>query len=169
MNEVDPRFARWFGRNVVLFARADDNSAAEKIRKKAFEFRIHVKEQLKVLLLRTWAYFCIIASTFCVFYAIVVQIVIISIFLFLPIILFIPLISIPCQYLQNDTFRDICPAESIIFFHKNETIKIEPEYLHMFYATMYLYADILNFVLKIFRIFGDSEQICGLINQYHIW
>lgn len=149
MNEVDPRFSRWFMRNAVLFAKEYEKREDEKKKKERLEKWIAFKNFFTSSIIHLGYLFFILLWIFDKIMWILDKII--TLFLGLS-ILFI-FIVVPCSYSKNDTYRDICPA----YGYNASELYLSPEKMQCFYGTMYFLGDLIQFT-----------NVCNLINSYHI-
>ena len=142
---VDPRFARWFGRNVILHARDEENIFINRIRRDELEKWTRRKEYIK----QGFRSIIVIIGVFCynsydLFKALLqiafsfTSFILFYTLLSLPLITVTPFIVILCKY---STPVDICLNEDFnITYTVNNTIhvfSIEPRLLNRMHELMY--------------------------------
>lgn len=157
MNEVDPRFSRWFMRNAVLFAKEYEKKEKKErwIAVKNF-FMPSISRLVTLVKFLLWIclHICRIIL-YIIDKAPNVFLLIGCFYMFVILLLFLRIfIVLPCTYLKNDTYRDICPTSG---FNITSKIYIFPEEVQFFHGTMYFIADVVI-----------PTCICDLINSYHI-
>lgn len=142
---VDPRFARWFGRNVILHARDEENIFINRIRRDELEKWARRKEYIK----QGFRSIIVIIGAFCYnsydFFKALLQLafsfisfILFYIILSLPFITLAPFVVILCKY---STPIDVCLNEDFnITYVVNNTIhllSIEPRFLNRMHELMY--------------------------------
>ncbi len=146
MEGVDPRFARWFGRNVILHARDEENIFINRIRRDELEKWTRRKEYIK----QGFRSIIVIIGAFCYnsydFFKALLQFgfsftsfVLFCILLSLPFITVTPFIVVLCKYSTPPV--DFCLNEDFnITYTVNNTIHIlyiEPRFLNRMHELMY--------------------------------
>lgn len=146
MNEVDPRFSRWFMRNAVLFAKEYE----KKEKKERLEKWLAFKKIVTPSILHLVHLFFILLWIFDKIMWICDKML--TLFCFLSILCIF--IIVPCSYSKDDTYRDICPAYG---YNVTSELYLSSEKMQCFYGTMYFLGDLIQFT-----------NVCNLINPYHI-
>lgn len=191
MDAVDPRFARWFGRQVVLHAQDQERSFVQKVRLKQLEywtkFKVNAYHVMFVLfpftcgeaikLLFKWTLFA--SSVFSLFAFLCIQLFLLLVFGFLPIILFAPVLALACPY-RNQTL-DVCCAVDVNYtlpFSQNETkhhILIDAEFVYRFEQALHMCAVLIDFAwlllkqIEMTKSIPDLDIACEFLNKYHIF
>jgi len=179
-NQVDPRFARWFGRQVVLHARAEADVFVQKVRKHELERWTKAKTTVSNFFLVLMPFtFGQLASLYFTVTVFCTNIFLILVFVFLPLLLLAPFAALTCHYRNSSS--DVCSAIDLNYslpFHPdgyNHYMMIDAKLVYQFGEGMRLFADIFDFsvfVMQQFRLLShvpDMSKICEILDKYHIY
>jgi len=189
---VDPRFARWFGRQVVMHARADEDLFVQQVRKKELEKWERVKTAVKKFAFDIVPYTlstlfqtaCKVALFLAAMFNLItwfcLQTFLMFVFMFLPLLLFLPLLSLSCKYGGNQT-AGVCNADNynwslpVQLNGKQEFIMIDASLIYYGQEFLRLFGDILDWILwnwsfnPKFSVYPDKATLCAQLEKYYLF
>lgn len=161
---VDPRFARWFGRQVVMHARAEEDVFVQQVRKQELEKWERIKTGIKKFCFDVapsttvqaigllWKYALFFTSLFWFAIGFWFHTFLMLMFAILPFLLLAPVVSLSCRY-GNQTI-DVCNAIDYNFTvpitfdgGKRHFITLNASTVYAAQECLRLWGDIIDWVL----------------------
>ena len=188
-NDVDPRFARWFGRQVVLYARGEEELFIQKVRRVTLEQWTKAKTNLyqvafvlfpltvnRIMYLMAKTYFALSAA-FCLIVFFCFQLFLAIAFSFLPVVVWIPVFTFACHY-RNAV--DVCGVSdynlTVIISNTTFAVPITAENMYRWRQFALMSADFVEWYLGVLRLapvfqltFPDMNTLCAKLNEYQVF